>query len=37
LLFLIWRTKALLYMAGCLDRPPVLWIVTGKPAHPKEL
>ena len=37
LLFLIWRTKALLYMSGCLDRPPVLWIVTGKPVHPKEL
>ena len=37
LLFLIWRTKALLYMAGCLDRPPVLWIVTGKLVHPKEL
>jgi hypothetical protein len=37
LLFLIWRAKARLYMAGWLDRPPVLWIVTRKPAHPKEL
>ena len=37
LLFLIWRAKGCLYMAGCLDRPPVLWILTRKPAHPKEL
>jgi hypothetical protein len=37
LLFLIWRAKSCLYMAGWLDRPPALWIVTRKPMHPEEL
>ena len=35
--FSIWRARSWLYMAGCLDRPPVLWIVPRNPAYPKEL
>ena len=35
-LLLIWRAKAWLYMAGGLDRPPVLWAVPEKPKHPNE-
>ena len=31
-----WRLKSWLYLAGALDRPPILWISDDPPAHPKE-
>jgi hypothetical protein len=31
-----WRVRSRIYMAGCLERPPQLWVANRKPAHPKE-
>lgn len=36
LLLWIWRAKTNLYMAGGLERPPLLWLET-KVNHPKEM
>jgi hypothetical protein len=36
MLFLIWGAKAWLCMAGALDRPAVLWVVTRNPRHPED-
>jgi hypothetical protein len=36
LLLCIWRMKTSLYMAGGLERPPVLWI-ENKVSYPKEI
>jgi hypothetical protein len=37
LLFLLWRFRALLYLAGALDRPPELWRSDTKRTHLKEV
>jgi hypothetical protein len=29
-----WRIRSDLYLAGCLDRPPELWVTSRTPAHP---
>jgi len=37
LLFLLWRFRTRMYLAGALERPPELWVRDRKPTHPKEL
>jgi hypothetical protein len=32
----VWQFKSWLYLRGCLDRPPLLWLENRTPAHPKE-
>ena len=34
--FYIWKAKVRMYMSGCLDRPPVLWITDNSYRHPKD-
>jgi hypothetical protein len=36
ILFAVWRFKTWLYLAGALDRPPVLWIQSRNPTHPSK-
>ena len=36
LLWQLWRVKTRMYFAGCLDRPPLLWIKGKEPTHPKD-
>jgi hypothetical protein len=37
MLFLLWRFRSRLYLAGALDRPPELWRSDRQLIHPKEL
>jgi len=36
ILLAAWRFKTWLYLAGALNRPPVLWLGTESPDPPKE-
>jgi hypothetical protein len=36
LVLALWRFRCRWYLAGLLDRPPQLWTVPRRPAHPAE-